>query len=235
MKEIHDFEKIIPLVMDVESDMQLMYNYVIIEFDPLQNEKTPGGIYAPKKTIDHDVAVEHVPRIGKVVKLPKALFYDKKNHATSMRWKTSVELEVGDQVWINHSTAHDFRFKWKEKHYKIILYEDVVLAKRGEEVIMVNGYILCKPHVVKERALVFERTSIDISQAEIVYIGKPNIEYQDPRRKDPSSLKGGDIIVFDKKQLRKIRYLESDLFLRFDGNPYIVVQGYMVAGVLERS
>ena len=233
MRLFHDFERILPMVMDVGKDMRLMYNYVVVGFDPDQNLKTHSGIYAPLRSVDRETAADYAPRVGTVVKLPNMLYYDKKNFATSMRWKTDIELEIGDQVWMNHLTVNDFQFKWEGKHYKLVLYEDIVCAKRGDGVVMVNGYILCEPISVKKKALVFEKEAVSFQSAKIKYIGKPNAGYQDPKRKDPEGLNVGDVVLFDKKSSRKVRYLESNLFLRFDGKPYLVIQGYMVAAILD--
>jgi len=151
--------------------------------------------------------------------------------AHSMRWKTDIELKVGDTVWMNHLTVQDYQFQYNGKEYKIVKYEDIVCAKRGEEVIMINGYILCKPIIEKKKALLYEREERIVEQAEVEYLGKPISEYQDPKRTD-YKLQVGDRIIFDKKDLGKVRFLESDYFLRFDGKPHIVVQRYMAAGIL---
>ena len=152
--------------------------------------------------------------------------------AFSMRWKTEIELEVGDTVWMNHLTVQDYQFQYNTKEYKIVRYEDIVCAKRGDEVVMVNGYILCRPIVEKKKALLYEREERVVEQAEVEYVGKPNVEYQDPRRTD-YEVNVGDRILFDKKDLGKVRFLEGDYFLRFDGKPHIVVQRYMAAAVLD--
>ena len=232
MKLKHEFESILPMLMAVD-DFRMMYNYVIVEFDPKQCEQTPSGIYTPLKSVDHDVAVDFVPRIGTVVKLPKTLYYDRKNYATSMRWKTTIELQPGDTVWMNHSTAYDYQFTHKDKLYKCIHYEDIVCAKRGQEVIMCNGYILCRPYYITKKALLFEKKEYEVNQAIIEHMGSINTEYQNFKRKDSESLHVGDMVLFDKKDVGKVRYLESDYFLKFDGKPHIVVQRYMIAAVLN--
>ncbi len=231
MRTRHDFEHIVPMAMNMD-EFQLMYNYVIVEYDPTQNHKTHSGIYAPISSIKHDVAADYVPRVGKIFKLPKSLYFNKKDMAYSMRWKTDIELQEGDTVWMNHMTVQDYQFHFKGKEYKLIKYEDIVCAKRGDQVIMINGYVLCKPTIEKKKALLYEKETTVVQQAEVEYLGKPISEYQDPRRHDPEGIEVGDIVVFDKKQVAKVRYLEADYFLRFDGKPHIVVQRYMMAGVL---
>ncbi len=231
----HDFENIFPMVMDVESDMKLMYNYVIVEYDPKQNEKTPSGIYAPVRSTSREVAADYVPRVGTVVKLPQGLYFHPKDNARGMRWKTTIELEVGDQVWMNFLTAHDWQFKWEGKNYKVVLYEDIICAKRKGEVIMVNGYMLLKPVYELKKALFHEQNVMVQNQGIIAYIGLKNEVYLNTKQSDSDLLQVGDLVVFNAKESKKLRFLESALFKKFDGNMYWVAQRYMVDGILENS
>lgn len=230
MRTRHDFEHIVPLAMNLDK-FQLMHNYVIVEYDPKQNEQTPSGIYTPLAAVHREVAADYVPRVATVYKLPKTLYFDKKDMAYSMRWRTDIELEIGDTVWMNFTTIQDYQFHFEGKEYKIVKYEDIICAKRNEEVIMINGYVLCSPTMITHKAMVYEREEVNIEQAIVKFLGKPNKEYQNPRWTD-YEIEVGDKVVFDKKDVGKVRYLESEYFLRFDGNPYVVVQRYMVVGII---
>lgn len=225
------YEYIVPMAMNLDK-FKLMYNKVIVEYDSKQTEKTPSGLYAPIGALNHETAANFVPRIGKVFKLPKMLYYDKKDMANSMRWKTEIELEIGDTVWMNHVTALDFQFQFEGKNYKLINYEDIVCAKRNGKVIMINGYILCKPVFEKKKVLMFEKEEEILTHAVVEYIGKHIEQYQDPRRYETDSIKVGDRIIFDKKALGKKRDLESDYFRVLDGKHHIVAQRYMIVGIL---
>lgn len=231
-KQRQAFEYIIPMAMNIDK-FKLMRNQVIVEYDPKQVEKTPSGIYAPVGALNHDIAANFVPRVGKVFKLPKMLYYNKKDMANSMRWKTEIEIEIGDTVWMNHVTALDSQYTFKGKNYKLINYEDIVCAKRNGKVIMINGYILCKPVFEIKKALIFEKKEEILTHAVVEYIGKHIEEYQDPRRCESDSIKVGDTVVFDKRALGKKRYLESDYFHVLDGKPHLVVQRYMIAGIIN--
>lgn len=228
----HDFEHIVPMAMNLD-EFQLMRNYVIVEYNPKQNDKTPSGIYTPLAATQREVAADYVPRIAKVFKLPKKLYYAKKDMAYSMRWKTEIEIEVGDTVWMNHLTVQDYQFQFKGKEYKIVKYEDLVCAKREKEVIMLNGYILLRPTIEKKKALLYEREEKVVKQAIIEYVGSCNKEYQDPKKSDYEELQVGDKVVFLNKEVERLRFLESDYFLRFDGKPHVVAQRHMVGGILS--
>lgn len=224
--------KIMPKIMDVETEFQPLFNYVVIEYDPKQNEKTPSGIFAPVDILQHEIAAEHIPRVGIVRKLPRCLHFDAKRKQNSMRWKTTLEIEIGDKVWMNHLTVNDDQFKWNGKQYKLVNYEDIVCAKRGEEIVMVNGYMLLKPHYTKKKVLNFEREVLDKTRATVAYLGKPNKKYQFSKFYDSEDIYVGDVVVFNNRQSKKLRWLESSLFKWLDGNEYLIAQRYMVDAVL---
>lgn len=239
MSEIQSFRKIVPVEVDINK-LRTVFNQVVVSFDPKENDKTASGIYTPS-IMDVDSVAEHANRKGVVVKVPEFLYYDRKS-PSSMRWKTEIEIKVGDEVWMNHLTLNDYQYRCDGKIYKTILYEDIVVAKRGEEVIMVNGYMLLDPIYNETKVLDHSSNKRDKRLGTIAFLGKPNKEYSSPEyvqlgktvyRSDPEGLKVGDKIIFDKKSVKKVRFMEGGIYNKFDGKPYLVAQRYMVAGVME--
>lgn len=235
----HDFQKILPIDIEVDK-ARTLYNYVIIEFDPKLHEKTNSGIYTPAIT-QVDTAALHVIRTGTIVKVPEQLYYSKDDPQYSMRWKTGIEIEVGDQVWLNPDTVNDYIFREDDRYFRIVKYEDLIVAKRDKRVIMLNGYILLERVVSKQKLGSFIAEKVIGDQGKIKYIGTKNQEYCIPEyvqfdetvyRSDPDGILAGDKVIFNKKDVPKLRNLEYDIYSKLDGKDYLVAQRYMIAAII---
>lgn len=239
MTEIQSCQKIVPIEVDIQK-IRTVFNQVVVSFDPKENERTASGIYTPA-TGEVDSIAEHANRKGVVVKVPEYLYYSR-DDASGMRWKTDIEIKVGDEVWLNHTTVNDFQYRSDNKNYRSVSYEDIVVARRGAEVIMLNGYMLLDPVYTTTRVLSHQKKERDVRLGTIAFIGKANKEYSSPEyvqlgktvyRTDPQGLKVGDTVYFDKKSVKKVRFMEYGAYNKFDGKAYLIAQRYMVAGVVE--
>lgn len=235
----HEFQKILPIDIELEK-VRTLYNYVIIEFDPKLHEKTNSGIFTPAITQVDTVAL-HVIRTGTVVKKPEKLYYSQQDSQYSMRWKTNIEIEIGDQVWLNPSTVNDYVFRENNKYYRVINYEDLIVAKRNDKIIMLNGFILLEPIINEIQALKFTSKVQENDKGKIKYIGKKNEEYCIPEyvqfdetvyRSDPDGIEEEDIVLFNKKDVPKLRNLEYDIYSKLDGKSYLIAQRYMIAAII---
>jgi co-chaperonin GroES (HSP10) len=181
---------------------------------------------------------DYVPVIGKIRVNPLSLYYDRKDKAAqrSVEWLQDIETAVGDIVWFNYMysidngillyTREDIDNKIN-RVYLMIPYDKLYLAKRGDEVIMLNGYILIKPDIVEtfksDYLITPELCSkySDIRGIVTKYIGKPNKEYISEMKDDYGiDVKEGDKVLLEPYNI----FLEDKYFLKFDGNEYYVVQ-----------
>ncbi len=133
-------------------------NHIAVELLRLEKDAvTKGGIYAgfledvtwEKDGESHPADIASI--IGRVVKLPEKLYYNEEDIHNSFPWDTDIELEVGDMAWWNFiETLNTNEIQIGNKVLRFIPYQDCYCAKRqdkllGEQVIMLNGYVLLEP------------------------------------------------------------------------------------------
>jgi hypothetical protein len=143
------------------------------------------------------------------VKLPKELYFNLEDER-SMPWKCDMPDILGWRVYTNPIESQNaVTLVCEGKCYKIIPFYDLYLAKKGDDVIMLNGNVLCTE--IKRQAL----SSLDVTsedkyepdRAIVAFLGQPNECYQNPTYVEfTGELNVGDTILFDRKY-RKI-YLE---------------------------
>ena len=137
-----------------------------------------------------------------VYKLPTKLYFDPDDHNNSMPWDCDMDLQVGDIVWTNIIEAlNAVGMECEGKIYKLLPYQDLYCAKRDNEVIMLNGYVLCE-QIYKESLSVLDVTTqdqIDTTTGIVAYLGKQNRRYLNNELSDFEDLKVGDVVLFDKK------------------------------------
>lgn len=156
---------------------------------------------------------EHAPTRGKIVNICHELDTKKLN------WLTSNEMQIGDiaiysfesAVWCWAEDPSRTLVDEEKKIYFILDYEDFFCVKRGNELIPVNGYVLCAPitESIKSRIQLpdFVKRKKSDKYGVVKYIGKRNEAYYligengQKRRKDlhdPYEVEVGDIVLFDK-------------------------------------
>lgn len=99
----------------------------------------------------------NIPRMGVIRGIPLTLNYKRSGGEDSMRWKTNIEIQEGDEVWFSHYAAGmalnkgdnpiPKTFSDGDIVYILLKYEDLIVVKRKEKVIPLNGYLIVKPTV----------------------------------------------------------------------------------------
>ena len=208
-------------------DGDLWNNRVIIELESVMYNKikTKSGfeLWADNT---YDVST-HAVRSGRIDKLPKKSSFWDEDEQNGLYWKTTIEAEVGDQVWASGMSIHSGeKIKIKEKLFVFVSYADLYCCKKQNgTVVCLNGNVLLKPLFKTEKALSFEKQYIDPDFAEIAYIGRCNTEYEAEYRADDENLKAGMKVCISGIVPRR---LEMEPYLNFDGSQYIVCQNYEI-------
>lgn len=208
---------------------KLFNNRLLVEVDEFIHEtiETKSGL---NLAVDPswDVAPYSV-RNGTVVLLPEKLITWEQD-STAMSWRTDMDVRIGDRVWFYGMMSQDCeKLSFKGRKFMVLSYEDLYLAKRGEEVIMLNGNVLLEPIFKTVKALSFEQHIEDHIFGKIAYIGKINHEYEHDKEDCPDLRVGMEVILHGYA----VRYLETEPYLLFDGNKYIIAQNYEIMGYLE--
>ena len=228
-------------------------NYVLLEMmHSSEGIKSKGGIIVgvlldedyDDETTTHAADLTEV--YGKVYKLPEKLTYAE----NGMQWDCDMDLQVSDIVFFNViESKNAVEIVCEDKLYKLIPYQDCYCAKRlgkiwrgyggatGEDVVvMLNGYVLCKPtYVQTDSPLAVEDKKEDKTRGIIRFVGKPNRSYLNPNYVDFVDLHIGDLVLFNPNT--PLFPLERKSALaQFDGNNlYNVVQRRRIAMVLSKN
>lgn len=241
-------EMIVPLEIEDLETVRIPFNYVLMEYFPRANEKTISGIYVPESSA---IEADNIDRVGIAIKVaggincyyraPKNATPKQKQHEMeSMRWKTNIEVQEGDKLIVNfQGSANAYQFTYGDRYFKGIHYQDIVMAIRGEEVIMCNGYVLLEEITESSKFLDYEKKEPVMGRGVVAYFGTPNQEYNvkegdSYRYDDPNViLSKGDVAVVLKNHWAKVRYLEDATHQVFDsGKKLLVVQRYMIGFLL---
>ena len=196
-------------------------NNVLIKCDRIRNDEVElkGGI---KLYIGgHYQPVCYVSVWGEIVNNPKALYYNRQHPDNSMQWKTEIETKVGDRVMFNYTAAYtalgvlvdtaneESNPKWfmcGDDVYIFLNYQDLILVKNGEEITMLNGFLLTIP--LEEEALDKIRKTLILpeylkSRKSLKYttvwkIGSRNQEYlNEAYAPDTKEIQEGDMVLYD--------------------------------------
>lgn len=199
--------------------------------------KPNGGedeiILSNGKKIYIDVSYEkekHAPCVGKVMKVPQRLIYNKKSKDASVEYKVDMELEVGDNAFFHFLTPSKCmkEGRWVEVEddgiYFVIKYDEIFCAQRGPEndVVMVNGWLLIYPIeeplfvskliIVPDHLQKIERPD----QGIVAFIGSPVKEYfyQQKIYESHDDVKVGDRIYFEPDSDIPLQY---EMHRNFEG------------------
>ncbi len=115
----------------------------------------------------------------------------------SCEWEMEDVLEVGDFVWMRFLGAWSFENEpWREVapgHYLISMNE-ITAAKRGDQIVCVNGYMLVEP-VYDIESVGFMGNSGAVL-CKVNHIGKPNKRHMIRDFVDHGEVEVGDVIVY---------------------------------------
>jgi hypothetical protein len=218
-------------------------NHVLLEMTyTTEGIKSKGGvIIGVGRDLEYeDETTTHAADLteiwGIVAKLPDELYY-KRDDPNSMPWDCDMELQVGDIVWFNTIESRNaVEIVCEGKLYKIIPWQDCYCAKRGKEVIMLNGYVLCEQvYTYNDSPLALKNETEDKTRGIVRYIGKCNREYQNQNYIDFQDLRVGDEVLYNPNTpLFKLE--RTTALSTFNGNKlYNVVQRRRIAMVLKRE
>jgi len=204
-----------------------MNNKVLVKVhDPVLERKSAGGIIliAPTDT-DWNPEV-HADRYGVVERLPRGL-------RGGGMWKTNIELGVGDLVWYDYLMGlNSDSIMVGDVEYKLMDYFYLYVAKRGEQIICLNGYCLFEPkrdELKSNYDLVIIHEGDDIRLAKLIYKGGVNALYENDWV-DDDGIQEGDVAVFAIPPVM----LEAEYYSLFEGKrKYRISQRRYVFGYIR--
>lgn len=129
-------------------EFTLISNYVLVR--PLRKDNEL--VLSDKQTIFIDPSWErekHAPSAGVVIRTPSRIYFNPKD-PNSAEYETDQELLEGDTVVFHYlcfQTAIERRqcFTVNGEIYLLIKYDQIFLAKRDEDVIPINGWLIIEP------------------------------------------------------------------------------------------
>lgn len=171
---------------------------------------------------------------GIIVKQVEKLYYNRKDVVKSMSWKTTLETQIGDTVFFHHLASKNCsEIDVEGAIYKVILYEDLLVTKRGEKIIPLNGNVILQ-EVYKDKLswLDISEPEVDKFKGIVKYNGSDNEEYQARGVADFTGLKEGELVMIDKGSYPF--YLERSRWnSEFDkGNQYLTSQKRHIQAVI---
>lgn len=204
-------------------EMRLVSNNKVLVCitDPIKNKKTESGIIMISETDMDWSPATHTNRVGVIIQ--QAMFLKKQpNHL----WRTTVETEIGDKVWFDYMvTKNCDTIITETNEYKLLDYYDLIVAKRGEDIICLNGYCLfslCRDEV--KSVLAIDTGKYDARLGIMEYMGSCNGYYFDGIV-DDDYLSIGDKCVFKLPPI----LLEDDYYACFNmKEKYRISQRYNV-------
>ena len=202
------------------SNIRTVNNRVLCKRVSKNIEKPIRGIYYPPEYHQNQELVQNVDRVYEVIVVPRKL--------SPVYWETTVDIEPGDVVWVTPLDALNAPEVQDENgdEYRLLSYDELIVAKRGEKVIPLNGNVLMVNMYTKtiigiDSSLVpIQENAIVWELAEIAYKGKQNKSYVNSGDSDRGvNVKKGDIVVLDLPNKNEStmgrKYIEEDMFARF--------------------
>ena len=210
-------------------DGKLLNNTIVVEVEDFINSSIKAGdlsLWADNSYQPHEFVVRH----GTVVNQPTKLVFWEDDDINGIRWRTELQTQIGDEVWFFGMGAHAAeKLTFEGRKFILLNYADLYVAKRGDEVICLNGNILLEPIYSHLKVLSYEKNDLDRLYAKVAYTGLKNTEYAESFRYDDDIPVGSTAIMSGDPY----RYLELDPYFDFDGKKYIVAQNYEIRGWLE--
>jgi co-chaperonin GroES (HSP10) len=167
---------------------------------------------------------KHAETVGIVIDIPDEI------NKKIMPWECEIEIQKGDIVYFHFKASMDCLTEGKfliingEIHY-LINYSNLFVAKRENEVICLNGFVLAeridynqellKNRLEKTGLIVPDIEKKDTQWGKVKYLGSPNLSYKHNKRIDFKDLKVNDTIFFAKNADIPLEY---SLHASFEGN-----------------
>lgn len=138
----------------------------------------------------------------------------------SMPWKTTVQVKEGDVVWVNSNSLMNAEELGKVieadgEPYYVLPYTELYLKKSGDDVVMLNGWLLAE--VIEDPAQWMKKMeSIGLIVPDAIkkqqfqdrlgvirYAGEP-VEYPFEDQYDHPEIKVGDVVLFTWRVNRRL-------------------------------
>lgn len=193
--------------------MQPISNWVIVKVTKKNDEIKVGD-----KTLYLDTSFEkekNIERYAEVVFPPKRLNFEVRG-AARMEQEVDMELRTGDIVYFHFNTLlvseKDQRFiiKDNEKLY-FIPYNSIYCAKRRDDVVMINGWVLVEPKEEQVKTILelpkYLRNKESMQVGTVKYIGNHVRKYFNyPGVEDSLEINKGDVVFFDSEDSIPMEY-----------------------------
>ncbi|HEX9826280.1 MAG TPA: hypothetical protein VGA80_06745 [Flavobacteriaceae bacterium] len=210
-------------------------NFVLVEVEDFLHDRLLfSDEYNKNKSIYVDnshLPFKYITRHGKVISLPEKLIYWYENKRIGIAWQTNLDIKVGDEVWYYGLMGHTAeKVTYQGRKFILINYEDLYVAKRGDEVIPLNGNVLLELLYKPVGGLSIKEREVDPYWAKVAYIGLKNTLYESSSKEDDDRIKKGAKVLISGIPLRK---MEMEPFLDFDGKEYYICQNCEINGYLD--
>jgi co-chaperonin GroES (HSP10) len=152
MALVNEFESYLPYEIDLQKfSLVEGTNQVLVKVYEQDVKETVGGIIT--EGIKSFEFAQNTERRGKVVKTVKTIIPGQ-NGVNVMMHDCDLEIQEGDEVYFNYfDNINSFIYTCQGEVYKLIPYSAIILAIRGENVIMCNGYLLIERIKREDRLL----------------------------------------------------------------------------------
>lgn len=191
--------------------MRTLNNQVLIKPNRKEHEVKIKGKLGKEQVLELDTSfneMEHTVIVGNIVALPDELVYDRRNPA-SLHHLTTKELKVGDLVTYYYISARNAVSQGKMfiedgELYIYIPYDQIFAARRGEEVVIPNGYAIIEPEEDTINTTLILPDQLKGKKSEnigiIRYLGTPNMQHKHEPTigGDDPLLKVGDKVLLDR-------------------------------------
>lgn len=159
----------------------------------------------------------HVARFGVVEKVPEKLkIRGEHEFAGAMEWGTEMELLVGDVVFFGKmASANSPALIYEDRVYYLINYSEIILTKRNDTIIPLNGYAIVEKVIKGYSANGLELSFGDYQDKRlgvVKYSGSNNSFYYGSDAID-ANISVGDTVVFNGGYWTELEY---DVFAVLD-------------------
>lgn len=234
-------------------NMRMMNNNVLIRIKMFNDLITFSDGTELTLNTDFEPA-EHITATGEVYKTPDKLIFDRKAY-NSMEWKTEVETQPGDTVYIDYfevlqalgmkadKAASYPNERWFEVEgwlYIMVPYSALFFAIRGDSIIMLNGYVMAEKverPIPKSHFLIL--TAKDVygdgkhSFGKVLKSGSLITAHKDKRKHDQIPLYEGDMFIYRNGSGQNAEREMHQTYLK--GVKYFVLQRWWMPGVIRKE
>lgn len=218
-------------------NIKIRHDYVLVRLEQNSNDAT--GIHLDQ---DYDKN-KHLSVYGTVMAVPDKLRYTGREahevrkvksrsfrqqaklvqlNAHTLDYDVDMEVQVGDEVWLEYTGVIDAKDKGLVFEDKILVrYDCIVVARRDEQIIPVNGHLLVEQIDEPDPIHISRPVQKLTNKAKVLHVGSPVKHYKFyANHKECDDIEVGDTIRHRKKAAIP---LEMPLYQKLD-KPYSYLQ-----------